>query len=208
MPSPRPSAPRRISLGAVVDHQLGDVDRRISQPGVLGGELGGDGPRQVPQTGWCDSMRWSIPWIQTGLSEVTWRSPAAMITAAAPSEIGGRSCVRSGAEKYGAPGAARRSRPSHLRVRVLLRAATAASDHLGEVPLAGLARPAAPAPGCRRATRDPSRGSHHVVGLEREHLAGRPGDDFPDPITQDVDVAQLQPQPGFEQRPRRPSIST
>ncbi len=88
-------------FGAVVDHQLGDVDRRVAQPRLLGRELGGHRAASGPaDPGWCDSMRWSIPRIHAGLSERSRaRSPAAMITAAAPSEIGGRSCVRSGAEK-------------------------------------------------------------------------------------------------------------
>ncbi len=50
--------------------------------------------------GWWDSMRWSIPRIQTGRSVISRaRSPAARTTAAAPSEMGGRSWRRSGAEK-------------------------------------------------------------------------------------------------------------
>ena len=52
--------------------------------------------------GWCGSMRWSMPRIQTGRS-LTRRatSPAAITTAVAPSVIGGQSCLRSGDTRYG-----------------------------------------------------------------------------------------------------------
>ena len=113
--------------------------------------------------------------------------------------------MRSGAEKYGSAEELFDGRVlRQLRVRVLQRVPTAAGDHLGEVPLAGLAR-VQQRPRLDAGERDgihPER-SHHVrVGLEREHLAGPPGRGLPGPDHErDVDVAQLQPQPGFEQRP-------
>ena len=47
-------------------------------------------------------MRWSMPRIHTGRSQIARAlSAVARTTAVAPSEIGGRSCLRSGAVKYG-----------------------------------------------------------------------------------------------------------
>ena len=93
--------PERVAqdqlLGAERGVQLGDVERRRRpRPSRRAGRWTPTSVRsRTPRA--IGSMRWSMPRIHAGRSRSSRaRSPAARITAQAPSVIGGQSCLRSG----------------------------------------------------------------------------------------------------------------
>ena len=156
----------------------------------------------------CGSMRWSMPRIQAGRSQtLRARSPAASTTAAAPSVIGGQSCLRSGDdERSGSASSFSTSKsPRDLRVRVRLarRAGCARRPRPARARCAPASR-AARAPAARRAiTASGQSGARSRDRAAASSTSGRsPSDDLPKRVDQRrVDVAGLDLHPRLVERP-------
>ena len=188
--------------------QLGDVDGPSPTPACSAASRVDGESGEVAHAEACGSMRWSMPRIQAGRSHsARARSPAARITAPAPSVIGGQSCVRSGSTSGGsARSSSARAVPGQLGVRVgerrrrRLRAATSArSRSVGVARVeegAGLQRGEADrrrATAGRRSTgrAGGSRTSRTVAERRLAEAVDERG----------VDLAVLEPHPGLVQRP-------